>query len=188
MYSDCSHDHRVLRPLKSFDGQGRVVYCSSFSKTVGPGLRTGWLAGGEWTRACGNLKMTGTLGGSPLIQAAMADFLENGSYHKHLRRLQKSIFIQSCQLKDLILDYFPAGTSLSSPRGGYYFWIRLPGGKDGLSLFREALGNNIGIVPGEAFSTGGRYRDCIRVSFGSPVTEETGKAVEVLGRLARVNF
>ena len=185
MYSECSHDHEIRRPLKSYDRSGRVLYCSSFSKTISPGFRIGWLMGGSFGKACANLKMTQTLGGSLLLQAAMADYLGRGTYGSHLKRLQKSIFLQSCQLKSLILESFPSGTTISSPGGGYYFWIRLPGNKGGLELFRDALDHRIGIVPGEAFSTGGRYGDCIRVSFGSPVTEETRRAVALLGRLAQ---
>ncbi len=121
LYSDCSHSFKSERPLKSFDKSGKVLYCSSFSKTVSPGIRIGWLAGGDFHRNCRNMKITKTLGGSSLLQSALSDFLHNGRYEKHLKSFQKTIAKQSMEMKMLLSGAFPENTAISSPKGGFFF-------------------------------------------------------------------
>ena len=181
IYSDSSFNHEVFPPIKSFDTRGNVLYCASVSKTLGPGMRIGWLMGGRFHSRCRTLKTALSLGGSPLLQEGLADFLTMGSYTRHIRRLQTAMAGQARETKQLLLSSLPPGTAISDPQGGYYFWVELPGRVDSLKLFETALKEGIGIVPGQAFSSGDRHKNCIRVSYGSPVTRATREGIEKLG-------
>ena len=183
LYSDCSHRFTIERPLKSFDKHSNVIYCSSFSKTISPGLRIGWLMGGNYHRECRNIKITQTLGGSYLLQRAAADFLQHGRYENHVKKLQKSISRQAVELKQLLSGSLPERTAISSPRGGYFFWIELPEEIDTLDLFDKALKEKISIVPGKVFSSGERFANCLRLSFASPVTDKTREGIKKLGSI-----
>jgi DNA-binding transcriptional MocR family regulator len=183
VYSDSSFDHEVFSPFKSFDTAGNVIYCASFSKTLGPGMRIGWLIGGKYHSRCKTLKTALSLGGSPLLQEGLADYLAGGGSHNHIKRLQTAIAGQARETKQLLLSVLPAGTAISDPKGGYYFWVELPVKIDSLQLFETALQEGISIVPGQAFSCGDRYKNCIRISYGSPVSEATRKGIRKLGRL-----
>ena len=184
-YGECSFSRERHRPAKAFDDAGDVIYCSSFSKTLSPGMRMGWLMGGKHHGKAATLKTTRGLGSSPIIQDALARFLSGGAYHRHLRELRKALSAQAAEIKTLLLEHLPAGTAVSNPQGGLYFWVELPAGTDGMRLYREALAQNVGIVPGQAFASGNRYPNCIRISFGAPVTERTRQGVAILGRLCR---
>ena len=181
IYNQCSYDHSEERPIKSFDTTGRVIYCSSFSKTLSPGLRVGWLAGGRKHEVCRRLKMGLTLGGNPVIQAAVAEYLQSPRYTANIYKLQKALERQTREIKQLIIQHFPRGTAVSKPKGGLYLWVELPFELDCLNLFEQALKEDISFVPGSAFGVNGRYNNCLRISIASPVEEETRNAVEKLG-------
>ena len=185
LYSDCSHNFSAERPVKSFDKNGHVIYCSSFSKTLSPGLRIGWMMGGKHHRRCRKLKITQNLGGSPVLQAAMADFLQNGRYVNHVKKFQKSISRQALEMKILLSGYFPEDTAISNPYGGFFFWLEINREIDTIKLFRKALDHKISIAPGEVFGNGGRFRNCLRISFSFPVTDRIRDGVRTLGSMIK---
>lgn len=183
LYSDCSHNSIVEHPIKSFDLEDNVLYCSSFSKTISPGIRIGWLIGGKYHNRCKNLKISGTLGGSALLQSSLADFLIRNPYEKHVKKLQKNIARQAAEMKTLLEKYLPIGSAISSPKGGLFIWIELDECIDALEIYRQCLKMRISIVPGQAFSNGERFKNCLRVSYGTPITEDISQAVKELGEI-----
>ena len=185
VYNSCSFEGRQERPLKSFDTSDNVIYCSSLSKTISPGVRIGWLAGGKKHEQCRKLKMSLSLGGSAMVQKAVAGYLTTPRYEKNLQNLQKMISRQAAEMRQLLITAFPEGTAITNPAGGFYFWVELPERTDCLELFEKALQEGISSVPGQAFSVGERYRNCLRISYASPITEETRTAVIRLGELIR---
>ncbi len=184
IYHDCSFAPSREKPLKSFDIEGRVIYCCSFSKTLAPALRSGWLMGGSYHRKCRNLKMAQTLGSSGLLQKALAGYIKTPRYLKHLSLLQKTMARQAMEMRSLIKESFPPGTAVSRPRGGYYLWVQLPGEMDCLKLFEQALAHGISIVPGQAFSAEDRYGSCLRITFAAPISPEIREGVRKLAELA----
>lgn len=185
LYSDCSHHMTVERPLKSFDDIGNVLYCSSFSKTISPGIRIGWISGGRYHKDCRSLKSITSLGGAPFIQAALADFLKRRGWENHVKKIQRDISRQASELKALLKEHLPNGVKISKPKGGLFYWIELDESVDSVKLFEDCLKSGISIVPGPAFSSGARFRNCIRISFGSPVTESIRDGVKRLGELIK---
>lgn len=185
VFGEISFTGALVRPLKSWDKSGDVLLCSSFTKTVAPGLRVGWIAPGRRQRALELLKVSSTMFSSHLPQAALAQFVANGGYDHHLRKLRARLKDQAQQLRDAVAASFPVGTRVTRPEGGYVLWIELPANIDAVELFRRALQENIGIAPGPLFSSVGRFRNCIRLSFGHAWSRSVADAVARVGQLAR---
>lgn len=184
IYGECSFDDHVTSPLKQLDSKGNVIYCSSFSKTVNPGCRIGWIIAGKCHTDCRELKFAESLGGPVLLQQAMADFLNEGGYHYHMRNFRKRIARQSHQMKEMLMKYLPESVKISSPAGGFFLWLELPSEVDAISLFHDALIEKIGLVPGPVFSCQeDMFTNCIRLSCGSPVTEKAEHGIVKLGEI-----
>jgi len=172
------------RPAKVFDKRGLVMWCGSFSKTLSPGLRVGWVAPGRFGDAIERLKFAHTVATASLPQLAVAAFLEGGGFDRHLRRMRRALAAQVTQVREAVALHFPAGTRVSNPRGGYVLWVELPDRADALDLHARALAHGISIAPGPIFSARGRFPSCIRLNCGHPYTPELDRAIRTLGRLA----
>ena len=90
IYGDLHFDGARPRPARAFDRHGLVMLCGSFSKTLAPGYRVGYVAPGRYRDAVERLKFAQTVATPTLPQMAVADFLENGGYERHLRRLRRA--------------------------------------------------------------------------------------------------
>jgi DNA-binding transcriptional MocR family regulator len=181
IYSDCSFSNRILKPIKALDLSGRVIYCSSFSKTLAPGLRIGWTIAGKYFKKVSLERQLSGLGGPVLIEISVAEYLNSGAYEYHLKYFRKKIANQVYEIRKLINIHFPEHTRISTPEGGYFLWVELPQILNSIELYNWAFKNNIGIIPGTVFSASGKYLNCIRISCGSPVTEKIIEGIERLG-------
>jgi len=185
IYNDCAFEGPAERCLKAFDGGDRVIYCSSFSKTLSPGMRVGWIIGGRRHREIEELKIARTLGNGRLNQRVLARYLASGRYEAQVLRLRAAMARQEREMRALLASELPAGTAISRPRGGYFLWVELPEPCDTLALFEKALESGISVVPGQAFSAERRYGNCMRISFASPITDRVRSGVARLARLVR---
>jgi len=158
-------DGQPPRTLKSFDKKGLVLHCSSFSKSLTAGVRVGWALPGRYRAQVEKLKFLNTRGTSTLAQMALADYLEHGGWALHLRRVRQQLMQRRDILCAMVSRFFPAGTRMSQPKGGYLLWLELPEGVDSLELYRRALGAGITVTPGRVFSNSDLYRRCIRLNY-----------------------
>jgi DNA-binding transcriptional MocR family regulator len=183
IYGDLSF--RAGRPCaaKAFDRSGGVILCSSFSKTVSPGYRIGWIAAGRYQPAVERLKMVNTLASATLPQLALAEFLARGGYDHHLRRMRREYAQNRTCMVQAVNQYFPTGTRTSQPEGGQVLWVELPQAVDAMALAERALAHDIALAPGPMFSASGEYGHHVRLNFAtwSPRVEH---ALLTLGRLA----
>jgi DNA-binding transcriptional MocR family regulator len=185
VYGDLHYGEKRPKPLKAWDKDGRVLLCSSFSKTLAPSLRVGWCAPGRYLERVRRLKFTNTLGTPFVLQKTISDFLRNGGYDHHLRSIRRAYQNQLHLFSQAILRHFPEGTRLSRPSGGFVLWIELPAGIDTLRLHRDAVKHHINTAPGALFSLKDRYRNCLRMNCGLPWNEVIETALQTLGGLAR---
>lgn len=184
IYGDIYFGAERPRPFMALAPDADIIYCSSFSKTVAPGYRVGWIATARHMRAVLDVKLAQTLCGPALPQAALADFLSSGGYDGHLRRI-RAVFAQNIdRMSRAITRSFPASTRVSRPAGGFVLWVELPAGIDARALFDRALGRGICVAPGDVFSAAGRYTNCIRLSCGHIWNERIEKSIETLGAMA----
>jgi DNA-binding transcriptional MocR family regulator len=161
------------------------MLCGSFSKTLAPGYRVGYVAPGRYRDVVERLKFAQTVATATLPQMAIADFLENGGYERHLRRLRRSLADQVSRVSDAVAEHFPAGTRISRPRGGFLLWVEMQPGKSALELHDRALARGISVAPGPIFSAKQRFSSCLRLSCGWPWTPRVERAIRTLGTLAR---
>ncbi|WP_337587213.1 PLP-dependent aminotransferase family protein [Janthinobacterium fluminis] len=169
---------------KSFDSKGLVMHCSSFSKSLAPGFRVGWAAPGRYARAVERLRLTTSLAAALPSQLALADYLGQGAYERHLRQLRLALAGQQQQMLEAIAVHFPAGTRVTRPQGGYFVWVELPKGVDALALHRSALRHGISVAPGPIFSANRAFGNCLRLNYGHIWDETHEAAIATLGRLA----
>lgn len=153
-------------PAKAFDTEGLVMHCSSFSKCLAPGYRVGWVAPGRYEKVIERLKLTTTLSASVPAQVALAKYLQKGGYDKHLRNLRHTLLVNQIKFIEAIERYFPEGTCLTTPQGGYFLWVKLPDGVNALEIHRIALANGISIAPGPIFSAQRGFTEYIRLNYG----------------------
>ncbi|WP_137818852.1 GntR family transcriptional regulator MpaR [Pseudomonas sp. 2FG] len=185
VYAELYFGPQPPKPAKAFDTQGLVMHCGSFSKSLAPGYRVGWVAAGRFAQKVERLKLMTTLSASVPAQAAIADYLQHGGYDRHLRKLRYALEEQQSALLAAIARHLPSSTRVSHPAGGYFLWLELPEQVDSLKLFQMALAQGISIAPGPIFSPTQRFRNCIRLNYGSPWNERFEQATETLGRIIK---
>jgi len=184
LYGDLRFDGPRPKAARAFDTQGLVMLCSSFSKVIAPGYRVGWVAAGRFQSRVQTLKLTSTLVTPALLQMAIAEYFESGSYDRHLRRIRAAFKLQTEQTTAAVIEHFPPGTRVGRPTGGFVLWVELPQGIDSLELMDRALAEGISISPGPMFSPRQRYRNYIRLNCGYPWSPRLDRAIRTLGRLA----
>src|SRR5712671_2886738 len=113
------------KSAKAFDKDGWVMLCDSFTKTLSPGARVGWVAPGRFKARVEFLKFVNTSATASQPQMAIAEFLQNGGYDHHLRKIRRLYAAQMQQMSEAITRYFPAGTKLTRPSGGMCLWVEL---------------------------------------------------------------
>lgn len=185
IYGDLQHEGQRPRCLKAFDRDGGVILCSSFSKTLAPGYRVGYIAAGRWHSQVLSLKKTSTLAGPTLPTLAVAEFLRNGGYDRYLRSVRQAYRHQVERMREAIVESFPPGIGLSRPQGGLVLWCELPAKVDAVELFKQARAAGISLAPGPLFAPGGGFRNFIRLSCGHPWSAQIERAVGILGHLIR---
>ncbi|QKJ85017.1 GntR family transcriptional regulator [Paramixta manurensis] len=181
IFGDTAFGERRPFPMRAFSPN--AILCSGFSKTVAPGMRIGWVHSANFMRKIASLKYTSTMGTSVLSQAAIAELLRSGGYDAHLRKLRRELSRQINQIRQAVLRYFPAGTRVSEPEGGYVLWVEMP--RQALNvraLFIKARNAGIGIAPGHIFATDNRYDHCFRLNAGFGWNDEVDQAIKQLAQ------
>ena len=169
---------------KAYDRKGMVMLCSSYTKCLAPGFRVGWVAPGRYYEQVRLLKFMSSGGTPELLQLAVAEFLENGGYERHLRSVQRTYSRLTELTQGAVARHFPAGTRATRPSGGFVLWVELPKGCDAVELYDRALQEHVGFAPGPMFSVTDRYRNCLRLSCAVPWTPRIEHALVRLGELA----
>jgi DNA-binding transcriptional MocR family regulator len=185
IYGDLYFGDSRPRIAKCFDREGLVLTCSSFSKTIAPGYRVGWLLPGKFADEATKWKLSMSGVSAALPQLAIAEFLRTGNYDRHLRRLRKAYRDQVEQMRYTIAREFPDDTRITRPSGGFVLWVQLPKQVDGTELFEKSLAEGVSVTPGVLFSSTAKFKNCIRVSCGMPWSARIESAVATVGRIAR---
>lgn len=185
IYADLSFASPRPRPAKAYDRKGLVIYCSSFSKTLSPGLRVGWISPGRWLREVEHLKYVSTTAVATLPAMVIAEFLAHGGYDRYLRSVRPLYAQNAERMVQAIARYFPEGTRVAKPNGGVVLWVELPEKVDALELHRRALEHGVSVAPGPLFSAKQKYRHFIRLTYALPWSERVEQALIVVARLVQ---
>ena len=184
IYGDIFFGEERPRPFIALRPSADVLYCSSFSKTLAPGYRVGWIAAGRHTQKVVERKLAFTLCGPALPQLALAEFLSSGGYDRHLRRVRRTFANNIDHMLRIIDQAFPEGTRVSRPAGGFVLWLEMPRPLRSRELLDAALGKGICFAPGDVFSAGGRHANCLRLSCGHTWHPRIEHGLRTLGALA----
>jgi DNA-binding transcriptional MocR family regulator len=167
---------------KAYDEEGTVMLCSSFSKSLCPAYRVGWVVPGRFYSTVEWLKYTSSLAAPTLSEHAIAEFMASGGYDPYLRRIRRTYERHVAAMSQAVRRFFSEETKLTRPAGGFVLWIQLPESVDSLVLYKRALEAGIAITPGYLFSATDQYRHFIRLNAAN-WSEEAETAIEHLGDL-----
>jgi len=177
---------RAVPSLAALDTAGLVVHLFSFSKSLFPGARVGAIsARGRIVDALVAQKQATDLSDSMLLQAALAEFVADGSYDRHLRKLRRVLRERRDALLSALEREMPGGVRWTRPDGGYQVWVELPEGLDTGELLADAVGVGVLFAPGFQFNHDGRASNRLRLTYAMADSEPLRRGVEALARLVR---
>jgi len=177
---------RAVPSLAALDAAGLVVHLFSFSKSLFPGARVGAIsARGRVVEALLALKQATDLSDSMLLQAALAEFVADGSYDRHLRKLRRILRGRRDALLEALAEEMPDGVCWTLPEGGYQVWVELPEGLDTDDLLADAVGAGVLFAPGFQFNHDGRASRCLRLTFAMADAEPLRRGVKILAGVVR---
>ncbi len=176
--------HPVPPPLKGLDQQGWVTYLGTFSKTLMPGLRVGYIAAPlQHHKGLSERKLLSDLHTSTVSQAIVSEYLATGHYRRHLHRLQTLYSYHQTIMVQAMETYFPIETSWTIPKGGLYLWVQLPHQINCRQLCNQAAANRVIIVDGNAMFPGQQGYPAIRLAFSNRTPEVIEEGISILGSL-----
>lgn len=175
--------HSSVQPLKSYDTQGNVILCSSFSKSLSRDLRIGWIVANKHYKKIVHMKLIYQLSTSQAIQHGLTSFLAEGHFERHLYQYRKTLLKQRDQLIKGIEDSWRIPIKFTIPDGGLAIWIELPTQVDTFLLYKKAIAEGITLTPGKLFSSANKFSNYLRLSFAHPTT---GHRLLALKRLAQL--
>ncbi|ATE70442.1 PLP-dependent aminotransferase family protein [Lysobacter capsici] len=185
LYGELAYSGERPPPLRRYDDGEHVVTCSSYSKTLAPGLRVGWMLGGRRRSELLRTKSFSTVATATLPQMALIDFFARHDIERGLRRLRRALAGNAQAYRQAVLDHWPEGSCVSEPAGGMTLWVELPPEIDGQALFEAALAKGVGILPGHLFSNRGDYTHHVRLGCGHVWDKTTESALRTVGEVAK---
>jgi DNA-binding transcriptional MocR family regulator len=188
IYGNLTFGEKRPKVAKAWDRDGWVMLCDSFTKTLSPGYRVGWTAPGRFKAKVEFLKFVNTSATASLPQMAIAEFLQNGGYDHHLRRIRRFYAAQMRLMTEAISRYFPKGTKVTRPGGGMCLWVELPPHVNALEVYEQAMAAKISVAPGPLFSAKQKFQNFIRINFGNPWSEAIEAAVRKLGAIINASL
>jgi 2-aminoadipate transaminase len=165
---------------------GNVIYLSSFSKTLAPGLRLGWIVAPREVIERLVLAKQGTdLHTSTLIQLLAHEVGRGGFLDRHVRRLRTLYRGRSETMLAAMARHFPPGVRWTAPEGGLFLWVTLPSGLDAAEVLHVALVEKVAFVPGAAFYAGPPERNTLRLNFSNATEDRIEEGIRRLGHVLR---
>ncbi|GCE04033.1 MocR-like pyridoxine biosynthesis transcription factor PdxR [Dictyobacter aurantiacus] len=181
-YGEIYFGEQPSQPLKSLDTYGNVLYLSTYSKMLAPGLRVAWLAAPEPViERMGLYKQTFDLNTNALGQWIIAELIRRDLLDGHLSRARQCYQHKLNLMLEAIATYWPSGGRAYPPTGGMHLWCRLPHGMQARHLLREAAHERVAFVCGDLFHVDGGGHHYIRLSFASPEEAHITEGVRRIG-------
>ena len=169
--------------LKSSDRQGHVIYLSTFSKVLFPGIRLGWLvAPRPVVDRLASVKQYTDLHSNTLAQWALTDFIQQGWLSEHIVSLRQEYSRRCRVMLAALRNHIPRGLHWNEPTGGFYLWCHLEEGQRSKDLLAEAAQRRVAFVGGEAFHTDGGGQDAFRLNFTYHSEQGIQEGIRRLGK------
>ncbi|MFA6505991.1 MAG: PLP-dependent aminotransferase family protein [Treponemataceae bacterium] len=183
-YGKLRYRGSTVPPIKSFDEEGRVIYLSTFSKTVAPGFRTGWAVASKNIREkLVVAKQAADLHTSSLDQLVLARYLSDFDNPKHVERVRTAYGERYAVMEAALAANMPPAYRWTKPDGGMFLWLTGPEGLDSAALLKEALAMKVAFVPGADFFPDGSGHECMRLNFSNSAPDLIREGVTRLSAL-----
>jgi DNA-binding transcriptional MocR family regulator len=167
-YGLIRYDGLTVEPLKKLDAGGRVIYVGSFSKTVSPGLRTGWIAAqGDIIRKCTIAKQGDDACSVTMAQFIISDFIEGGAIYGQIERVKEMYREKRDLMADTLREMIPSA-SFNVPGGGLFLWLAMPEQISAVVLLKKCLERHVAFVPGFNFYPDHGGTNMLRMNFSFP--------------------
>lgn len=164
-------------------GEGNVITMFTFSKTLAPGLRLGYIIGDkEIIRKFVILKQALDLCTSPACQAIAEEYLKRGNIEKHIAEMAKLYGKKRDVMIAALRKYMPKGVSWTEPEGGLFLWVVMPENIDSEKMLETAIKNNVAYVMGSAFYPDGSGKNTMRLNFSYSSFEEIDEGIKRLAK------
>ena len=161
----------------------RTILLGSFSKTVVPGFRLGWIVAPDSIyEKLLIAKQASDLHTNQFAQRVLMEYLKSGSYDNHVEQLKKVYGQQRDVMLDCINRFFPAEVNCTNPEGGMFLWVTLPEGVSSMDLFKIAIQQKVAFVPGHPFYIGKEYTNTLRLNFSNVDAETIEVGISRLGK------
>ena len=191
-YQALRYDGESVPPILALDlarnggdiEKTRTLYCGSFSKTLAPGLRVGWVVGAQNViRKLVLTKQAADLHSSTINQMVIAKVAET-IFDEQVAKVRKTYSHRRTRMLEALAKNMPAGVEWTKPEGGMFVWVTLPKGMDGAKLLARSLETaKVAFVPGQAFHADGSGANTLRLSFSCASDEMIDRGIERLGGL-----
>ena len=185
-YADLIFDKERPPAIKSYDNDGYVIYCGSFSKSIAPALRVGYLTA-DWSILSRILPYKTDAGSGSLEQMALAEFCKI-NFNSHVKILRNELKKKSDSICNALDKYFGSTADYNKPVGGIFVWINLPNNIDTSRLYELALKDGVAINPGNEWSINSSGDHKIRLCFGNPSIEEIDEGIKILAEICQKEF
>lgn len=187
-YNELYYEGDVQLPI-STHLKNRSILLGSFSKTISPGMRVGWVsASKEVYKKLFTAKEASDLHSSSLDQRILVNYLHDYNYDDHLNRLRDRYAQQHRIMLDAIQLYFPKEVKVYPSNGGMFIWIEIPEGMSSVKLFYEAVKVKVVFVPGDPFYVNKQDTNTLRLSFANETPERILEGIKRLGHLIQQNI
>ncbi|MEG0691983.1 MAG: PLP-dependent aminotransferase family protein [Oscillospiraceae bacterium] len=185
-YGELRFAGQDIKNIKSFDKEGIVIYCGSFSKVLAPGLRVGFMcAPKEIISKVVVVKQVSDVHTNIISQLICDGFLERVEFDTHINEL-RSIYKNKCGLMlETIKAHLNPKVTFTQPEGGLFLWGTLPENVNMMEFCKRAVENKVAVVPGSAFLPSEDYKtQSFRLNYSTPTDEQIIKGIEILGELS----
>jgi 2-aminoadipate transaminase len=185
-YGGVRFEGEPLPTLHELTGGRNVIYSSSYSKVVAPGIRVGYaVLPVDLVQPIEALATETYISPSIFVEGALREFISSGRYEQALERVQDGLRERRDAMLAALEEAMPDGTAWSRPEGGYFLWLDLPGGVEGAELLERAAEAEVTFVKGEDFFLDGSGRESARLAFSYPSPTEIREGISRLGGLVR---
>jgi 2-aminoadipate transaminase len=167
--------------------RGGVIHIGSFSKSIAPALRVGYIVA-PWDVMSRMLALKTDAGSGALEQMVLAEYC-TAHFYKHIPALRRSLRAKLETLMEALDEHFGTAAEFDDPKGGIFLWVKLPDGVDMVKLYQPALAAGVAINPGPEWSVNKSHsRSRMRLCFASPSHEEIHQGVAALAEVCRREF
>jgi len=185
-YADLLYEKQRPPAIKSFDDEGYVIYCGSFSKSIAPALRVGYLVA-NWDILSRILPNKTDAGSGSLEQMALAEFCKN-EFNDHVTKLRVELKKKSDVICNALDKYFGSTANYQKPDGGIFIWVDMPENVDTSKLYDVAIKQGVAINPGHEWSVNPSGKHKMRLCYGNPTIEEIDQGVKLLAEICQKEF